>query len=155
MVRQRTGAFSCRAVSFRFRRAIRIGRGARWEGRATHTAANGNATTVCLHAGRRRLWGFRFWRFPSREEIDKNHPKSRRHNDQSTPKPTENLLIALVTQEPPQAICAFDIALGSVGLGGKLRCIASGEVNTILFEPTDQSVHIILKRGMTNFHPVA
>src|SRR5262249_36593654 len=39
-------------TSFRFRCAIRIGRAARRDGRAGHVAANGDATTVCLYAGR-------------------------------------------------------------------------------------------------------
>jgi hypothetical protein len=59
------------------------------------------------------------------------------------PEPPENLLVALVTQKPPQSI--FKLAFGTVGLGRKLGRIFSGEVNTILFETTDQSVHIILK----------
>src|SRR5215470_3915052 len=140
-------------TSLRFRRAIRIGCAARRDGRASHTAANGNGTTVCLDASRGRLWRFRFWRFPRREEIDKGCPKSCHRNDQPASKPPENLLVALVTQKPPQPI--FELALRTVGLRGKLGCISSGEVNTILFETTDQSVHVILKRGMTNFHPVA
>src|SRR5215813_9417052 len=128
--------------SFRFRRTIRIGRAARRDGRASHVATDSDATTLCLHAGRGRLWGFCFWRFPRGEEIDKGGPKSRRHDDQPASKPPENLLVALVTQEHPQAICA---ALGSVGLRRKLGCISVSEVNALLFKTTDQSVHIILK----------
>ena len=75
------------------------------------------------------------------EEIDKGRPKSCRRNDQPASEPPENLLVALVTQKPPQAIRAFEVALSSVGLGRKLGGISFGEVNTILFETTDQSVH--------------
>src|SRR5262249_22606951 len=96
---------------------------------------------VCLNAD--RPGRFRLWRFPRREEIDKGRPKSRRHNDQPTPEPPENLLVALVTQKPPQPI--FELAFGTVGLRGKLGRIFSSEVNTIAFETTDQSGHIILK----------
>src|SRR5262249_19716055 len=149
----RTEAASLWGVSFRFRCAIRIGRCTCRNGRASHTAANGNATTVCLDASRRRLGGFCFRRFPRREQIDKDRPKSCRHNDQPASEPPENLLVTLVTQKPPQPI--IRLAFGTVGLRRKLGCISSGDVNTILFETTDQSVHIILKRGMTNFHPVA
>src|ERR1700730_6833294 len=132
-------------TSFRFRRAIRISRAARRDGRASHTAANGNGTTVCLDASRRRLWRFRLWRFPRGEEIDKGRPKSCRSNDEPASEPAQDLLIALVTQEPPQPMWAFELIFGSVGLRRKLGGISSGEGNTILFETTDQSVHIILK----------
>jgi hypothetical protein len=71
-------------------------------------------------------------------------------NDQPASEPPQNLLIALVTQEPPQSIRALhfpEVALGNVGLRKKLRCISSGEVNTfrctglihLPFETTDQS----------------
>src|SRR5262249_29039556 len=82
----------------------RRGRSACRDGRATHVAANGNAATVCFDARRRRLWGCRFWRFPRREEIDKGRPKSRRRNDQPASEPPKNLLIAFITQEPPQRV---------------------------------------------------
>src|SRR5262249_25289694 len=131
-----------------------IGRATRRDGRACYVATDGDATMICLDAGRYRLWRFRLWRFPRREQIDKDRPKCCRHNDQPTPEPPENLLVALATQETPQAICAFEAGLGSVGLGRKLGCICFGEVNTLLFERTEQSAHIILKRSMTNFHPV-
>src|SRR5215831_9118679 len=85
-------------------RAIRIGRGACRDGRASQVAANGNATTVCLDAGRRRLRGCPFCRSPGMEEIDNGRPKSCRNNDQSTSKPPQNLLIALVSQEPPERV---------------------------------------------------
>ena len=116
------------AASFRFRRAIRIGRAARRDRRASHVAANGNATTVCLDAGRQALGISLLEISQEGREIDKGRPKSRRRNDQPASEPPENLLIALVTQEPPQAICAFEVALGSVGLRRKLGCISSGEV---------------------------
>src|SRR5215813_413223 len=132
--------FMAGRTSFRFRRPIRIGRATRRDGRARYVATDGDATMICLDACRCRLW-----RFPRREQIDKDRPKSCRHNDQPTPEPPENLLVALVTQEPPQAICAFEVALGSVGLRRKLGGISSGKVNTILFQTTDQSVHVILK----------
>src|SRR5262245_19446107 len=96
---------------------------------------------VCLDAD--RLWGFDLWRFSRRKELER--PRSCYRNDQPASEPPEKLLVALVTQEPPQAICAFEVALGSLGPRGKLGCISVGEANTLLFEPTDQSVHIILK----------
>src|SRR5262249_53957771 len=130
---------------------IRIGHGACRDRRASHTTANGNATTVCLYTSRRRLWRFRLW-LRSRKEIDKGGPKSRRHNDQPASEPPENLLVALVTQETPQPICAFELALGNVGLRRKIGCNSSGEVTfpctsliRLPFETADQSVHIILK----------
>src|SRR5262249_33815635 len=129
-------------TSFRSRRAIRIGCAASRDGRTGHVAAYGDATTVRLDvdSGHRR---FRLLRFRSRKEIDKSRPKSRRHNDQPTSEPPENLLVALVTQKPPQP--TFELAFGAVGLRRKLGRIFSGEVNTIAFETTDQSVHVILK----------
>src|SRR5215831_14648537 len=44
-----------RPNSFWFRCAIRIGCAARRDGCASHVAPDGDATTVCLDAGRRRL----------------------------------------------------------------------------------------------------
>src|SRR6266852_4753193 len=104
MLQRGADAASWRGASFRFRRTIRVRRGARRDGRASRVAANGNTTTVCLDAGGRRLWGFRLWRFQRREEIDKGHPKPRRRNDQPASEPTQDLLIALITQEPPKRV---------------------------------------------------
>src|SRR6266699_6602433 len=97
-------------LSFRFRRALRIGRGARGDSRAGHIAAYGDATTVCLDVGRRRLRScrllrsFRLSRFLERKEMDKSRPKSRRHKDQPASDPPQNLLVALITQEPPKRV---------------------------------------------------
>src|SRR5262245_52758686 len=143
MLRRRTNAASWQGISFRFRRAIRVGRPTGRDGRSRYVATDGDATMICLDA--HRLWGFGLWRFSRRKEIDEGHPESRCHDDEAASEPAQNLLVALVTQKPPQAICAFEVALGTVGLRRKLGCISSGEVNTILFETTDQSVHIILK----------
>src|SRR5262249_26379182 len=104
MLQRRTDAASWRSVSFWFRPAIRIGRGARRNGRASHVAADGNATTVCLDAGRRWLWRFGLWGFHRREEIDKGRPKPCRRNDEPASEPPQDLLIALVTQEPPELV---------------------------------------------------
>src|SRR5262245_3925339 len=129
-------------TSFRFRRAIRIGCAASRDGRTGHVAAYGDATTVRLDVDSRHR-RFRLLRFRSRKEIDKGRPKSRRHDDQPASEPPENLLIALVTQKPPQPI--FELTFGTVDLRRKLGGnISSGEENTILFKTTDQSVHIIL-----------
>jgi len=46
----------------------------------------------------------RFWRFPRSKEIDKSGPKSRCRNDQPASEPAQDLLIALVTQEPPHGV---------------------------------------------------
>src|SRR6476620_11786083 len=110
------------AVSSRFGCTIRGGYGSAGDCRTSHRADNGNATTVCLDAGRRRLWRFRLWRFRSRKEIDKGHPKPRCRDDEPASDPAQNLLIALVTQDRPQPIRALhvpEVALGNVGLRRK------------------------------------
>src|SRR5258705_8578586 len=115
MLQRRTGAASWWGASLRFRRAIRIGCAARRDGRTGHVAAYGDATTVRLDVDSRHR-RFPFSRGRRRKEINKGHPKSRRRNDQSASEPAQNLLIALVTQEPPQSI----LALGNAGLCRKL-----------------------------------
>src|SRR5262245_31711008 len=92
------------AVSSRFGCTIRGGYGSAGDCRASHRAHNGHGNTVLLDAGRRLLCRFPFWRFESGKEIDKGHPKSRYRDDEPTSEPAQNLLIALVTQEPPQPI---------------------------------------------------
>src|SRR5262245_14044914 len=129
-------------TSLWFRRAIRIGCAASRDGRTGHVAAYGDTATVRLDADSRHR-RFRLLRFWSRKEIDKGRPKSRRHDDQPASEPPENLLVALVTQKPPQPI--FELTFGTADLRRKLGGISSGEVNTILFKTTDQSVHVILK----------
>src|SRR5262249_61551235 len=105
-------------TSFRSRRAIRIGCAASRDGRTGHVAANGDATTVSLDVDSRHR-KFRLLRFRSRKEIDKGDPKSRRHHDEPASEPAQNLLLSLVTQEPPQPI------LANVGLLRELGCTFS------------------------------
>src|SRR5262245_30420129 len=81
-------------LSFRFRCALRIGRATRRDGRAGHVATYGDAAAVCPNAG--GVLG--------RKEMEEGRPKPRGHNDQSTSDPSENLLIALVAQEPPERV---------------------------------------------------
>src|SRR5262249_30200114 len=104
MLHRTADTASWRSISIRFRRAIRACRNTSRDGRVSHVTANGHATTVRLDGGRRRLWRFRLWRFQRREEIDKGHPKSCRRNDRPASEPPQNLLIALVTQEPPERV---------------------------------------------------
>src|SRR6516162_7113302 len=123
-------------VSSRFGCTVRGGNGSAGDCRTSHRADNGNATTLCLDAGRRRLGRFRLWRFRGRREIDKGGPKSRCRDDEPASEPAQNLLIALVTQEPPQPTWA------SLALGTTINCTT---LICLPFKTADQSVHVILK----------
>src|SRR5260370_558502 len=71
-------------ASFRFWRAIRIGRGAGLDGRAAHVATDSDAAAVCLdtdgcrllNTKRRRLGSFRVRRFLGRSKMAKAPPNS-------------------------------------------------------------------------------
>jgi hypothetical protein len=91
-------------VSFWSRRAISACRGASRDGRASHVATNGHATTGCLDIERYRLGGLRTWGFQRGKEIDNGNPKSGRQNDEPASEPPKNLLIVFVTQEPPERV---------------------------------------------------